>query len=155
MTKGPLNQVELFKIAQVPDSLRVGTTIDIHSEVEKLEKQQYSGFVYYSRTKNMFKAEDRLLQFPGVHNRQNTSSANSKKGYMFVFTAKQTPIRIESLTKRKPHTSSKTFPAKITAGSSASIPQRVPADMRLAKKRTAASCSSRDWKAATYHPQSC
>ena len=123
-TKGPLDQEELFKIAQVPDSLRVGTTIDIHSEVENLEKQQYSGFVYYSRTKNMFKAEDRLLQFPGVHNRQNTSSASTEKGYMFVFTAKQIPT---SLTKRKPHTSSKTFPAKITAGSSTSRPQQVPA----------------------------
>ena len=105
-TKGPLDQADLFTIAEVPDSIRVGSTIDIDSEVERFGKER-PGIMYYSRTQNMFKAENRLLEFPGRHNTQKTSSARSKDGYIYVF--RETPARVKCYTNRKVHTSRKTF----------------------------------------------
>ena len=92
-THGPINQEDLTAIAQVPGNIFVGSSIDIHGDVKELKRGSFNGIVYYSKTKNMLTAENKLLLFPGSYNTHRTSSAERTNGYIFVL--RETPTHIQ------------------------------------------------------------
>ena len=76
---------ELQQIAAQSGGIRVGATDDPNRRANEHEREGYSGQMYYFKTENMRKAEDKLLeQAPGIHNVQQRSNAEDKPGYVYA-----------------------------------------------------------------------
>ena len=75
---------ELQKLAAGKSVARVGATENPGERAQQYAREGYSGQMYQSRTQNMRKAEDRLLQQGGTHNVQERSNAPDKPGYVYA-----------------------------------------------------------------------
>ena len=76
---------ELHQIAAQSGVIRVGATNDPNRRANQYEREGYSGQMYYFKTENMRKAEDKLLeQAAGIHNVQQRSNAENKPGYVYA-----------------------------------------------------------------------
>ena len=82
-----LNEVsfgKLKEIGQEKGAIYVGSTDDVKRRTKEHEREGYSGVVYYSKTKNMMRAEDELLKHPGIHNKDKESGAQEQPGSVYV-----------------------------------------------------------------------
>ena len=75
-------QEELQGIAAQPGSIYVGSTEDVERRKGQHERDGFSGKLYYARTANMKKAEDKLLKdlYRGKHNSHKRSNAEETDG---------------------------------------------------------------------------
>ena len=80
----PVSFGELQKVAAGKSVARVGATEDPSQRAGQYAREGYSGEMYQSKTQNMRKAEDRLLQQAGTHNVQQKSNAPDKPGYVYA-----------------------------------------------------------------------
>ena len=85
MEKKPVKvtQKELSKLASKGDY--TGTTIDPARRHKEHQRDGHKGVMYFAKTQNMKKAENRLLKkclCPG--NTQRTSNAPSRPGYVYL-----------------------------------------------------------------------
>ena len=70
---------------EVAGFVRAGSTEDPRRRKNQYEDQGYGGTMFYARTENMMKAEDRLLASRGFcHNAQRQSNAYEGPGYIYV-----------------------------------------------------------------------
>ena len=60
---------------------------------DQYEREGYSGVMYFFRTKNMMRAEDELLEYPGTHNVHEWSGAQPKPGYVYVIKGRKYPLK--------------------------------------------------------------
>ena len=88
-TKWCKTQYNLFQQAEKTNNVRVGSTIDVYRRAGEHEREGYSGTMYYAKTENMMKAEDRLLEYPGDYNKDEWSGAKEKAGFIYVIRGKQ------------------------------------------------------------------
>ena len=79
------------KKGATPGVVRVGSTNDIKTRKQQYQREGYSGKMFYARTKNMKKAEDRLLQYKSKprHNQQRHSNNEEKPGYLYAIKGKK------------------------------------------------------------------
>ena len=85
MDKKPVKvtQKELFKLASKGDY--TGTTIDPARRQGEHKRDGHEGAMYYAKTQNMKKAENRLLKkCPCPGNTQRTSNAPSRPGNVYL-----------------------------------------------------------------------
>ena len=76
---------KLQQIASRKGAVRSGSTTDVHRRAREYKSEGYSGKFYYSKTQNMKRAENKLLQAgPGRHNVQTTSGAQPKPGNAYT-----------------------------------------------------------------------
>lgn len=81
---------KLQQIASRKGAVRSGSTTDVHRRAREYKSEGYSGKIYYSKTRNMKAAEDKLLQAgPGRHNVQKTSGAPPKPGNAYTIKGKR------------------------------------------------------------------
>jgi len=92
-----VTQEELHKIVGEKGCIYVGATVD---PVEKRANEHqstngYSGIMYWARTQNMKKAEDKLFDTAdetggGRHNIQRASNAQEGPGYVYAIKGRKT-----------------------------------------------------------------
>ena len=86
---GPLSHEKLFDLAKKHHNVRVGSTIDVEQRAEQYEEDGYSGDMYYAKTDNIRRAEDKLLRFHGRHNVHKRSGVKERRGYIYVILGKK------------------------------------------------------------------
>ena len=79
-----VSQAKLHKIAEQKGSIRAGSTIDPVRRAGEYSRDGYAGKMYASRTKNMMKAEDKILAHSLRHNDQGRSNAQGGSGHIYV-----------------------------------------------------------------------
>lgn len=90
LEKKKVTQKELKQIAEHPNSSYTGSTINVKSRTRDHERKGRNGELYYAKTTNMKKAEDRLLkssEWP--NNRQKQSNRKDEKGFIYVIKDKK------------------------------------------------------------------
>ena len=76
---------KLQRIAGGKSAARVGVTTNLKQRAQQYKMEGYRGKMFQSRTRNMRKAEDKLLQkTPGKHNIQKRSNAPAKPGRVYT-----------------------------------------------------------------------
>lgn len=91
LDKKKVTQKELKQIAEQSSSSYTGSTINVKNRTRDHERNGRDGVLYYAKTTNMRKAEDRLLkssEWPD--NRQKQSNRKEDKGYVYVIKDKTT-----------------------------------------------------------------
>lgn len=91
LDKKKITQKELKQIAEQSSSSYTGSTINVKNRTRDHERNGRDGVLYYAKTTNMRKAEDRLLkssEWPD--NRQKQSNQKEDKGYVYVIKDKTT-----------------------------------------------------------------
>ena len=80
-----VSQKRLQRIITGNRAIRAGATKDPEQRRTQYEYDDYSGKMYYSKTDNMTKAEDKLfgIKLP-LHNVQKKSNIASEPGYVYV-----------------------------------------------------------------------
>ena len=79
-----VTQKELSKLASKGDY--TGRTIDPARRHKEHQRDGLDGTMYFAKTENMKKAENRLLEkCPCPDNTQRTSNAPSSPGYVYVY----------------------------------------------------------------------
>ena len=84
---------ELKEIGQKRGASYVGSTVNLDGRADQHERDGYSGVMFYFRTKNMMRAEDELLEYPGVHNVYEWSGAQAKPGYVYVIKGRKYSLK--------------------------------------------------------------
>ena len=84
---------KLKEIGQDRGAIYVGSTDDVNGRADDHEDDGYSGIMYYSRTKNKMRDEDKLLEHPGIHNVQLWSGAQPKPGYVYVIKGRKYSLK--------------------------------------------------------------
>ena len=79
-----VNQQELRKISEAPQTVRVGASGNVDSRANQYEREGYSGVMYYAKTSNQMRAEDKRLEHAHVHNRHQYSNAAAAPGYVYA-----------------------------------------------------------------------
>ena len=85
-----VTQKQLARKASQPYAIRKGATVDPPRRVGEYRHQGFKGKMYAAPTKNMMKAEDKLLKNPGIHNKQTLSNAQAKPGFTYSLQGKLT-----------------------------------------------------------------
>lgn len=81
---------ELEDIAREKFSIRVGSTKDIKGRASSYRTQGYSGTMFWTETKNMCYAENKLLKLGSYkHNKQKTSNNTTEPGQVYVIQGKK------------------------------------------------------------------
>ena len=80
-----VKQEVIFDMIEKPGVVRGGCTIDPYRRKAEYEREGYIGTMYIATTKNMKKAEDRLLAARDFrHNVQRSSNAQEIAGYIYI-----------------------------------------------------------------------
>lgn len=79
------SQKKLHIKAREKGSIRVGSTETPYIRKGTYEVKGYSGTMYFAKTSNMMKAEDKLLAIKTfLYNKQKYSNVPEEKGYVYV-----------------------------------------------------------------------
>jgi hypothetical protein len=74
--------------------VRAGASVDCNKRANGYEHDRYSGVMYAARTKNMMKAEDKLLEAGRrnnscIHNQQQLSNMPESPGFVYAIKGKK------------------------------------------------------------------
>lgn len=74
--------------------IRVGATTDVDQRASQYEREGYSGIMYFARTENMKRAEDKLLEIAmendsGKWNVHEKSNVGEGDGYIYAIKGKR------------------------------------------------------------------
>ena len=81
-----VTQKVIYERVKEPGVICAGSTIDLEHHKAEYEREGYEGTMYYTETKNMKKAEGKLLASCADcgHNIQLSSNAEEKPGYIYI-----------------------------------------------------------------------
>ena len=79
-----VTQKQLAHIASQPYAIRKGATVNPPSRAAQYSHEGYRGVMYEAPTQNMKRAENKLLENPGIHNQQTHSNVAEKPGHVYV-----------------------------------------------------------------------
>jgi len=77
-------QEKVRKTAKRQSIARVGATANPKGRANSYQHEGYRGVMYIAPTRNMMKAEDKLLRTPGRHNVHQWSNAKQARGHVYV-----------------------------------------------------------------------
>ena len=85
-----VSQKALFKVTRRRRIIRAGATKNIRERINKYKNERYSGTVYFAKTTNMKKTENKLLgQRLYAHNVHRKSNSSNKKGFVYAIKGKR------------------------------------------------------------------
>jgi hypothetical protein len=90
-----VSQEKLFEMIETETHIiRAGASIDCDKRANGYEGELYSGVMFYARTQNMMKAEDKLLAAGWKngnckHNLQEFSNAKEEPGFVYIIQGKK------------------------------------------------------------------
>ena len=82
-------QIKLLKIVKKKNSVRAGSTVIPKKRAKNYQDDGYSGIMYYAKTSNMKKSENKLLRHKPLHNKQKRSNVGQKRGFTYVINGKK------------------------------------------------------------------
>ena len=79
-------QAALRKEIAKSGAIRVGSTVDIRARANQYQQEGYTGTMSFAPTKNMKKAENKLLQAKKkpIHNQHRVSNNEEKPGFVYA-----------------------------------------------------------------------
>jgi len=79
-----VSQGDLQRIVKEKGAVRAGSSTNLEGRIQQYKQEGYKGKLFHADTRNMMKAEDKLLKENPLHNQQKLSNAPERPGKVYV-----------------------------------------------------------------------